>query len=132
MVTTPMKSWMDAYFRALENKDAETMATLFSEDATYEIIDPFDKWIDYGLYLDGRSKIHKWFENFFNGTEKWRVLKSDVLSTTPDLGIGNCRLNWVNISSKEHMACDFILLVTLDSDHLCTSFRDWARVRAKD
>lgn len=132
MDSTPMKSWMEAYFQAVKSKDAQTLAAFFSEDATYEIVDPFEEWVDYGSYVMGRREIHQWFENFFQGAEEWHLLKSEVLSATPDLGIGHLRLNWVNTSSKEQMACDFIILVTLDSNNLCTSIRDWSRVRAKD
>jgi nuclear transport factor 2 (NTF2) superfamily protein len=45
-----LKSWLDAYGRAWENRDPEAAASLFTEDATYHE-SPLDE------LMRGRSKI---------------------------------------------------------------------------
>lgn len=126
-----MKTWFESYFQAIESQDADAFAAHFSENATYEIVDPFQEWLDYGVYLEGRAAIHEFFDGLVKNSRNFRMLGSEVLSTSPKMGIAHLKLSWLNKSTNEDYACDYIILVRLDSHNLCTSIRDWSRVRSR-
>ena len=132
MDTIQTKAWMEAFYQALKARDARATVSLFSEDSTYEIVDPFEEWTDYGLILRGRSEYYDWLEGYFAGFERWRVFEYEILSSKPGQEIGHLRVYWNNSSSNEQLGCDMIHLATLDSSNLCTSLRDWSRVRSRD
>ncbi len=126
-----MMAWFQDYFLAVEARDVETCIALFSEDATYEMVDPFEEWTSYGQFMRGRSEIKAGFEGFLRSMRGWDLFEHEVLSATADLGIAHVRQHWVNSDSGEEIRCDNIILVKLNSDNLCTSIRDWSRVRAR-
>ena len=70
--------------------------------------------VDFGVFLDGHSAIHEFFDGFVKNSKDFRLLESEVQSAKFQLGIGQFKLSWVNKSTKEDYACDFIILVTLD------------------
>ena len=70
--------------------------------------------VDFGVFLDGHSAIHEFFDGSVKNSENFRLLESEVQSAKPELGIGHTKLSWVNKSTKEVYACDFIISVTLD------------------
>lgn len=125
------KSWVEGYIQALEAKNAKAVVALFSENGTYEIVDPFKEWTDYGLILRGRSEYCEWLEGFFESFKQWRFFEHEILSATTGQAIIHIRAYWDNVSSNEQLGCDMVHLVTLDSNNLCTYLRDWSRVRSK-
>lgn len=129
-----IQSWIDTYIDALETTDANAFAEIFSEDATYKETDPFDEYRGKGGWqnLTGRLKIHERYDKFFKSLEQYRVWDREVLSITPDQGIGRVRVTWIDSSSKKQWACDWMYKMTLDSDNRCTSFQEWHVVGSKD
>ena len=68
MGTNQINDWFASFFQAIENQDVDANAAQFSEQATYEVVDPFQEWVNYGVYLKGRSKIFDFFEGMINNS----------------------------------------------------------------
>jgi hypothetical protein len=134
MDARPVLSWIDAYIEALEALDAKAFAEMFREDSIYQEIDPFDEYPagGAGQNLTGQAEVFERYDQFMRAIEQYRVHDSEILSVTPEQGVGRLRVTWVNSASKRKWACDWIYRVTLDSDGRCSSFREWHVVRSKD
>ena len=58
--------------------------------------------------------IHEFYDASVKNSGNFRLLESEVQFAKPELGIGHIKLSWVNKSTKEDYACDFIILIKLD------------------
>lgn len=117
--------WSDAAFQSWADGDVDAQGALWAENATRQAIHPFDE-----------SQILRGREAIIEGYSQWkptdvRILKNEILSSSPDYGIGNARAEWVEDDGKI-WACDWIYKITLDAHDLCTSYQEWNVVRSKE
>ena len=120
------QTWSDAAFTAWRNGDSDAHLSLWAEDATHLAINPFDE----SEPLRGRSAIVKDFDGW-SAIEGKQLLKNEILSSGTEHGIGNARASWKGKDGKT-WACDWIYLVNLDSNDMCTSYQEWNVVRSRE
>ncbi len=112
--------WLSRFGETWMGGDADGFAGLFSEDATYKG-NPFQD------VVEGRSGIRDYIARIGQNNPKI-VFGYEILAVTPEVGI----TQWTaNISRPDAGAfeMDGILAITLDSDGLCTSLREWVNRR---
>ena len=103
-------SWAERYFIAWKTNDAETVASLFTEDAVYF----------YGPFREparGREEIvRRWTEN--DAPPDFRSA-FDVVAVEGDVAVVHWRVSWGGV------AMDGVLVVTFDERGLCREHREW-------
>jgi hypothetical protein len=110
-----LKHWVDAYGRAWQKGDPDAAVLLFAEDAAYQET-PFAE------PAQGRRAIHAYWQLVREHHEDVEFSYS-ILSVTP--AIVRCRAAYVNRKTGVPTRFDGIFLLEFDSEHRCTSFREW-------
>ncbi len=111
------KTWLDAYGRAWETRDAEAAADLFAEDATYRV-SPFEE------PMRARSAILEYWSNVARSQEQIRF-GSEILAVNEGIGVARWWASFVRIPSKARVELDGIFVVALDEDGRAKAFREW-------
>ncbi len=111
------KTWLDAYRRAWETRDAEAAADLFAEDATYRL-SPFEE------PMRGRSAIFEYWSNVTRSQEQVRF-GSEILAVNEGIGVARWWASFIRIPSRTHVELDGIFVVALDKDGRAKVFREW-------
>ncbi len=111
------KTWLDAYGRAWETRDAEAAADLFAEAATYRL-SPFEEPVR------GRSAIFEYWSGVTRSQEQIRF-GSEILAVEEEIGIARWWASFVRIPSKTRVELDGIFVVALDKDGRAKAFREW-------
>lgn len=117
MTLADLSSWLDAYGRAWEERDADAAASLFTDQATYQ-------WGPFEEPLRGREAIR----------ERW----ASALDAQADVSFGHEPLAlgaaagfarwWVSFAvpvARQRVQLEGIFQVALDDDGRCTEFREW-------
>lgn len=120
------KSFMDRSMKALIDGDIDTFTSLWSEDCIHQSIDPFDQ----GEIVQGREAMRA-YAGAWSGVVDFQVLKNKILSADSEGSIGNARVKWTADDGTQ-WACDYIYQITLDSNALCTSYKEWNVVRSAE
>ncbi len=110
-------SWLEAYGRAWESRDPQAAATLFAEDATYQVMPFLEPMSGRPAILDYWSDAARTEEDIHFGFE--------ILSVTQKRGIARWWSSFVRVPPGAATKLDGIFLITLDSASLCTSLREW-------
>lgn len=113
-----LESWLDAYGRAWETRDADLVATLFTEDATYQetpFVEP----------MRGRAAIRDYWELKVVHTQEQVKFGYDILAAAEDTGIAHWWTSFVRVKSKSKVRLDGIFLLTFDADNRCRTLREW-------
>ena len=111
------KTWLDAYGRAWETRDPDAAAGLFTRDATYQEI-PFDE------PARGYAEILEYWSEGARSQEDVRF-SHEVVAVTENEGIASWRANFRRVPSGAQDKLDCIFLVKVNTDGLCTEFREW-------
>jgi uncharacterized protein (TIGR02246 family) len=111
------KNWLAAYGRAWTGRDAEAAASLYSEDATYQVT-PFDE------PLRGRSAIYEYWVGVAK-TEENIQFEYEIIAVTAELGIARWRASFVRVPPGLETKLDGIFLIALDEEGRCVSLREW-------
>ncbi len=111
------KTWLDAYGRAWETRDARAAADLFAEDSTYRL-SPFEE------PMRGRSAVFEYWSNATRSQEQIRF-GCEVLSVNEKVGVARWRVSFIRVPSKTRVELDGIFIVALDKDGRAKAFREW-------
>ncbi len=111
------ENWLDAYGKAWESRDPQAAARLFTDDAPYYET-PFDE------PARAREGISEYWAGA-TGSQRDVSFSSEVLAVTEDRGIARWKVDFTRISSDAPVKLDGIFLVEMNSDGLCTEFREW-------
>jgi SnoaL-like domain len=112
-----LSSWLDAYGRAWEGRDADAAAALFTDEATYQ-------WGPFEEPLRGREAIR---ERWASAVEA----QADVSFGHEPLVVGGGRgfaRWWVSFAvpvARQRVRLEGIFEVALNDDASCREFREW-------
>lgn len=111
------KSWLDSYGCAWENRDTQTFADLFTDDARYHA-NPFSEPIhDCSAILDYWSNVI--------GSQDQVQFNYEVPAVTQDIGIARWWVSFVHISSKTKVKLDGIFVVAFNGERRCKVLKQW-------
>lgn len=109
--------WLSSYGKAWINRDAPAAASLYTDDATYQVT-PFLE------PLRGRAAILEYW-NHVAATEQQIQFNYEILAITPDYGIARWQASFVIMPQALNTRLDGIFLISLDASGLCTALREW-------
>jgi hypothetical protein len=110
------KSWLDAYGKAWESRDAEAASALYAENSTYQIT-PFVE------PMRGRKAIFEYWSNVAR-TEENVKFGHEILVANRELNIARWSA-FVIVPQGLKTKLDGVFVISLDSQGLCTSLREW-------
>ena len=112
-------AWLFAYVRAWETYDPDSIANLFSEDATYAY-HPFDEPIRGRLAI-----VASWLEGkdpagTYDG-------KYEPVAIDGSVAVANGRSRYFKDASKSELVREYdnLFLIEFDDHGRCRSFREW-------
>lgn len=117
MTIQEFQSWLDAYGRAWETRDAETAAGLFADNASYfetPFVEP----------LRGRAEILAYWSHVA-GTQEQIRFKYEVLAVAAKQGIAHWWASFVRVPERTRVSLDGIFLITLNAEGRCETLREW-------
>lgn len=117
MTPDSFASWLEAYSRAWESRDAQAAAELFAEDATYQVT-PFVQ------PMRGRPEILEYWTQVAR-TEEHIRFGYEVLAVTSEKGIARWWASFVRVPPGAKTKLDGIFLISLDGNGRCQSLREW-------
>jgi uncharacterized protein (TIGR02246 family) len=112
-----VQAWLDRYIRAWENNDAEQIAALFAEDATYSF-GPFQDDVK------GRDSIVRSWLQDPDDPKSWSAEYHPVV-VEGDTAIANGRSRYLHSDGSLRMEYDNSFLIRFAKDGRCTEFREW-------
>lgn len=110
-------SWLDAYGRAWENRDAQGAADLFAENGTYQVA-PFLE------PMRGKPAILEYWTNVAR-TEQDIRFGYEILAVSAEQGIAHWWASFVIIPPGLRTKLDGIFLICLDDHGFCKFLREW-------
>ena len=110
-------AWLDLYGKAWMNRDAEAAASLYAEDATYQVT-PFDE------PMKGRAAIYDYWRGVTT-TEQDIAFDYEILAVTKALGIARWRASFVRVPPGLSTKLDGIFVIAMDGSGKCASLREW-------
>jgi uncharacterized protein (TIGR02246 family) len=113
--------WLASYGSAWTGRDAEAAASLYTDDATYQVT-PFDE------PLRGRAAIREYWAGVAQ-TEEQIQFDYEILAVTAEHGIARWRASFVRVPPGLSTKLDGIFLITMDSRGHCQSLREWWQKR---
>lgn len=117
MTYEEFKSWLDAYGRAWETRDANAATELFAEDAAYHetpFVEP----------MRGRAEILAYWSHIDRSQEQIRF-GYELLAIADQDGIAHWWVSFTRIPERARVSLDGIFLVTLNAEGRCTTLREW-------
>jgi hypothetical protein len=120
MTRDEFDTWLAAYGRAWEGRDAEAAAALFTENATYQVT-PFEE------PHRGREAVRGYWAG---ATSQQTDIHTSyqILAVTDDLGVVLWRTAMTTLATSAPVAFEGIFVVWLNEVGLCTAFREWWHV----
>ncbi len=111
------KRWLDSYGRAWTDRDPKAAAALYTDDATYQVT-PFT------TPISGREAIYEYWDGVAK-TEERIQFGYEILAVNSELGIARWWASFVRVPPGLATKLDGIFLISLDSNGLCQSLREW-------
>jgi len=109
--------WLASYGRAWTGRDPEAAASLYTEDATYQVT-PCD------VPLRGRMAIYEYWVGVAR-TEERIQFDYEVVAVTAELGVARWWASFVRVPADLETKLDGIFLIALDAGGQCWSLREW-------
>ncbi len=111
------EQWLDDYLRPQQQRSAEKIKELFTEDATYA----------YGPFFEPRVGIDAIYNHHKNALSHQNDLKYtwNVLAVTEDYGLAHFHLTLTEQVEGEPNTYDGVFLVYLNAHGRCTRFEEW-------
>jgi hypothetical protein len=112
-------AWLEAYVRAWETYDPDTIGDLFTEDATYAY-HPFEEPVRGRLAI-----VASWLENKdAPGTYEGRY---EPIAIEGGLAVAHGRSRYFRDASKAELVREFdnIFLIQFDAQGRCRSIQEW-------
>jgi hypothetical protein len=110
-------SWLQAYGKAWESRNAEAAAALFAEDGTYQVT-PFLE------PMRGRKAIFEYWLGVAR-TEENVQFACEILAASRELNIARWSASLVIVPQGLQTRLDGIFLISLDAEGRCKSLREW-------
>lgn len=114
-------AWLEGYEEAWETRDADKVAALFTEDATYQE-DP------YAEPFQGREGIHEYWSTVTSDQQDVEFTY-EVLSVSGDTGIAHWRSEFTQKSSGAAMVLDGIFVLEFSPDGVCRNLKEWWHIQ---
>jgi hypothetical protein len=111
------RSWLDAYGKAWESRNAEAAAALYAEDGTYQVT-PFLE------PMRGRKAIFEYWSEVARTEENVRF-GYEMLVANSGLNIARWWASFVIVPQGLQTKLDGIFLISLDEEGRCKSLREW-------
>jgi ketosteroid isomerase-like protein len=111
------KSWLEAYGKAWESRDAQAAAALYTENGTYRVT-PFVE------PMRGRKAIFEYWSNVAR-TEENVKFGCEILVASRELNIAKWSASFVIVPQGLKTKLDGIFVISLDEQGRCTSLREW-------
>jgi hypothetical protein len=111
------ESWLEAYGKAWESRDAEAAAALFAEDGTYQVT-PFL------APMRGRKAILEYWLGVARTEENIRF-GYEILVSNSEINIARWSASFVIAPHGLQTKLDGIFLISLDEEGRCKSLREW-------
>lgn len=111
------RSWVEAYGRSWETRDADAFAALFAADATYHEV-PF------GEPMRGRAAIRDYAAEA-GRTQEGIGFEYELLAVAGNKGISRWRAAFTRVPARTRVQLDGILVAAFDSAGRCSEFREW-------
>ena len=111
------EQWLALYGSAWTDRDANRAASLYAEDATYQVT-PFQE------PFRGRAAIHEYWKGV-TSTEENIEFAYQVLAVTTDYGIAHWQASFVRVPPGLNTSLDGIFQVSLNAGGRCQSLREW-------
>jgi ketosteroid isomerase-like protein len=113
-----LKTWLEAYGRAWENRDAESVAALFAENATYQET-PFSE------PLRGRAAVREYWRKVVVGGQEQIQFGFEILAIHGNLAFARWWSSFTRISAGKRVRLDGIFVLNFDDHNLCRDLREW-------
>jgi len=117
-----VESWLKGYKEAWETRDADKVALLFTEDATYQE-DP------YKVPFQGRKGIHEYWTTV-TADQKDVDFTFEVLSVKGNTGIAHWHSEFIQASSGTTIILDGIFILEFSQEGLCRNLKEWWHFKA--
>lgn len=111
------KSWLEAYGKAWESRNAEAAAALYAEDGTYQVT-PFLE------PMRGRKAILEYWLGVARTEENIRF-EYEILVASREQNIARWSASFVIVPQGLQTRLDGIFLISLDEDGRCKSLQEW-------
>lgn len=111
------KSWLDAYGKAWESRNAEAAAALYAEDGTYQVT-PFLE------PMRGRKAIFEYWSEVARTEENVRF-GYEILVSNAEFNIARWSASFVIVPQGLQTKLDGIFLISLDEEGRCKSLLEW-------
>ena len=118
MNSESLRSWLEGYRSAWEERDPEAVISLFAEDATY-LETPFSQ------PMRGREAIRQYWSRAVVSYQEQIRFGYEVLAITEVSAIAHWWASFVRISSKTQVNLDGVFLLTFDKVGRCQELREW-------
>jgi limonene-1,2-epoxide hydrolase len=112
-----LQSWLEAYRRAWEERDAEAAVELYSEDATYQetpFVPP----------MRGRNALLEYWKNVARTQDEIGV-SCEVIAICEGLCFARWHATFTRLPTRTRLELDGIFLLTFDQLGKCTALREW-------
>ncbi len=122
MTIAKVESWLKGYAEAWETLDADKVAVLFTEDATYQedpYKDPFQ----------GRKGIHEYWTTV-TADQQDVNFTFEVLSVTGNTSTIHWHSEFIQSSTGSTIILDGIFLLEFSQEGLCQSLKEWWHFKA--
>jgi ketosteroid isomerase-like protein len=107
--------WLDAYFAAWISSEADDVAALFAEDATYSVGPFAEPWV-------GRAQIVR---RWTGGAQEDVEYAYEILAVEGDTGIAHWNVRARGEGEAVRSEWDGILWITFAPDGRCREHREW-------
>lgn len=117
MTTEMLRTWLEAYGRAWETRNAEAVTALFSDDATYQetpFVEPLRGLQAIAAYWSAATGSH--VDVHFDYA---------VLALSGNQGIAHWRCSFVRPQEKASLRLDGVFVLQFDEQGQCKSLREW-------
>jgi hypothetical protein len=111
------KSWLEAYGKAWESRNAEAAAALYAGDGTYQVT-PFLE------PMRGRKAILEYWLGVAR-TEENIQFEYEILVSNAEMNIARWSASFVIVPQGLQTRLDGIFLISLDEDGRCKSLQEW-------
>ncbi len=112
-----LRAWLDRYVEAWRTYDPETIASLFTDDATYRY-NPFDEPI-----RGRQAVVDSWLEER-DEPGSWRM-ECEPLAVNGDLAVARCLIEYDATDSAPIARYSNIWVLRLTDDGRASEFTEW-------
>jgi uncharacterized protein (TIGR02246 family) len=113
-----LQTWLENYGRAWEGRDADAVAQLFAENATYQER-PFT------APFRGRAAIREYWQQAVVRYQERIRFGFEIVAFVEDLAVARWWASFTRLSSGKRVNLDGIFLLRFAAGNLCRELREW-------